>query len=84
MHTHGDTKTVVVCPVCAKPFKHIKDMLLHIRLKRCGSSRGRPYAAAAPKTNDEQCPISDLETDGFDDSAFDQGKIDQIVLEHIP
>ena len=77
MHTHGGAKTVVVvCPVCAKPFKRRKDMLLHIRLKRCGSSRGRPYAAAAPKTNDEQCPISELETECVDDSAFDQGKTD--------
>ena len=62
-------------------------MVVHARMRRCYSIRGRQHAtdtADSPNSNGEQCPISDLETDGFDDSAFDQGKIDHIVLDHTP
>ena len=78
VHAHGDPGEPSPCPICAKPFRTRKDMLVHVRMKRCHSKRGRNHAAITTDTavesssNDGQCRASDLESTRFDVSVLNQ------------
>ena len=47
LHAHrtGAPPPSFECPLCFKSFRKTKDMLVHVRMQRCHSKRGRQYVA---------------------------------------
>ena len=47
LHAHrtGAPPPSFECPLCFKSFRKKKDMLVHVRMQRCHSKRGRQYVA---------------------------------------
>ncbi len=52
---HAETLPQFRCPLCDRPFRKQKQMLVHLRNRRCFSTRGRPWAngCAPPTTGGE-------------------------------
>ena len=45
-HASGEPIQTFACPVCAKVFRRHKDMVVHVKMQRCHSKRGRPHDAS--------------------------------------
>ena len=45
VHNCGAPIDTCACPVCSQVFRRHKDMVVHVKMQRCHSHRGRPHAA---------------------------------------
>ena len=52
-HASGESIETFACPVCSKVFRRHKDMVVHVKMQRCHSKRGRPHDALAEKPSSD-------------------------------